>query len=762
MIKRAGHPACPSLPAFKFRHELKEKLFKITGAAFLIGLILFPLSHGGDFGAVIDSLNNLPIDRAREIDVDNLSFGFPHAILNLLQGKLYLTGYFNDKPTTAFFLGEGRFIYEHPDPIEKQQIERFYRSDSVVVDFDRVYIAFPWNSDFIQSIPKKGPDVDPSYRVKTLLKKMRSLPDKEFNYNLGFHLYRAAVDNRREYIWLDILKDDYQHTVYSYDPYSEEQVTLYKYTSNFKVPQLVSSTADSLKLPGAEFPVGFDNYEYNIDVDISTTAKSKITCTIFSRVECDSLKHLVFILPREYKVDTVWDDAVDFIKNKDRPELMLELNRFYHRGDRIKISVQYRTNLFHHYMQHGVVQSDLTHWYPAAGFRQLSDYTVRFSIDKGYDFICVGDKVQDTTIDGRQVMTYKTPRPVAYITFNYGKFETVEIDDTPVPINIEYYNGVAGSPIFGSPALNRVTEDISGAFRFYNDNFGPYPFDHLDVAAMAVGFGQGSAGVVHLSEVTFQRSEKGLDDKFRAHEVAHQWWGHLVNPAGYHDIWLSEGLAEYSAALYVQLGRDDESTFRKILKEWRKRIVQSGRMHGKKSVGYKAGAIFLGNRLASELSPGDFETIIYYKAAYLLHMLRFEMELEETNKNAFIEMLAGYADCYAGGKASTADFIDIAKPYLGDRTEVFFDQWLYDWRIPRIKKKTKKGRDDSYELFITVNEVGDRFETPYPVMFEMSDGSVDTIVYWIKSGENHFLYQAGSGLAVKSVEFNQNFDILER
>ena len=551
---------------------------RIIGAVFIIGLTLCPLSHGGDFGAVIDSLNDFQIDRAREIDVDNLYFDFPHARLNLFRGKLYITGYFDGQPTVVFFLGEGRFLYRHHDPIEKQQIERFYRSDSVLVDFNYAYISFPWNSDFVQLIQPGGKIVDPSYRVKTLLKKMRSLPDKEFHYNLGFHLYRAGVENKSDYIWLDILKDDYQHTVYSYDPYSEEQVTLYKYTSNFKVPQLVSSTADSLKSPPDDFPLGYDNFEYNIDVDISTTAKSEITCTVFSRVECDRLKHFVLMLPEEYRIDTVWGDAVDFIKNKDRPELMLELSRFFHRGDTVEISVKYRTNLFRHYMRRGVVQSDLTHWYPAAGYRQLSEYTTRFTIDRGYDFICVGDKVRDTIIDERQVMIYKTPRPVAYITFNYGKFEKVAVDDAPVPITIEYYKGVAGSPIFGSSALDKVVEDISGAFEFYNDNFGPYPFDNLDVAAMAVGFGQGSPGVVHLSEVTFQRSEKGLDDKFRAHEVAHQWWGHLVNPNGYRDVWLSEGLAEYSAALYVQLGRQDEHTFRKILVEWRKDILQSGRM----------------------------------------------------------------------------------------------------------------------------------------------------------------------------------------
>ena len=37
------------------------------------------------------------------------------------------------------------------------------------------------------------------------------------------------------------------------------------------------------------------------------------------------------------------------------------------------------------------------------------------------------------------------------------------------------------------------------------------------------------------------------------HEMAHQWWGHMVGWKTYHDQWLSEGIAEVSAALYLQI-----------------------------------------------------------------------------------------------------------------------------------------------------------------------------------------------------------------
>ncbi len=40
---------------------------------------------------------------------------------------------------------------------------------------------------------------------------------------------------------------------------------------------------------------------------------------------------------------------------------------------------------------------------------------------------------------------------------------------------------------------------------------------------------------------------------FLAHEIAHQWWGHAVSAATYHDLWLSEGLSQYAAIRYLRM-----------------------------------------------------------------------------------------------------------------------------------------------------------------------------------------------------------------
>ena len=45
---------------------------------------------------------------------------------------------------------------------------------------------------------------------------------------------------------------------------------------------------------------------------------------------------------------------------------------------------------------------------------------------------------------------------------------------------------------------------------------------------------------------------------FIAHELAHQWWGQAVGWKNYHEQWLSEGFAQYFAALYAERERGPE------------------------------------------------------------------------------------------------------------------------------------------------------------------------------------------------------------
>src|SRR5205085_1968008 len=71
------------------------------------------------------------------------------------------------------------------------------------------------------------------------------------------------------------------------------------------------------------------------------------------------------------------------------------------------------------------------------------------------------------------------------------------------------------------------------------------------------------------------------------HEVAHQWWGQAVGWKNYHEQWLSEGFAQYFAALYAQQRRGDEA-FQQMLRQFRRWALDMSDQ-GPISLGYRLG-----------------------------------------------------------------------------------------------------------------------------------------------------------------------------
>ena len=81
----------------------------------------------------------------------------------------------------------------------------------------------------------------------------------------------------------------------------------------------------------------------------------------------------------------------------------------------------------------------------------------------------------------------------------------------------------------------------------------------------------------------------GFPEFFLAHELAHQWWGQAVGWKNYHEQWLSEGFAQYFAALYAQQQRGDE-VFASVLRQLRRWAMDESDQ-GPVYLGYRLGHI---------------------------------------------------------------------------------------------------------------------------------------------------------------------------
>ena len=212
-------------------------------------------------------------------------------------------------------------------------------------------------------------------------------------------------------------------------------------------------------------------------------------------------------------------------------------------------------------------------------------------------------------------------------------------------------------------------------------------------------------------------SSTGEDESFRAHEMAHQWWGIGVEPASYRDVWLAEGFAEFSGLWYMQMILHDNDKYFKQLREARQEIRRQRE---------KAVPIVLGLR-AAESRSGNYGLVVYRKGAWVVHMLRNLMiDLRTMNEDAFIATMKDFYQTYRGKRASTEDFQGVVERHVGQPMDWFFRQWVYGTAVPTYTyswtTEPQAGGKTALRIRVRQTDVPGDFTMPVPLLIEFADG----------------------------------------
>jgi hypothetical protein len=411
-------------------------------------------------------------------------------------------------------------------------------------------------------------------------------------------------------------------------------------------------------------------------------------------------------------------------------------------------------------------------WYPAHGL-QYATFDLTFRYAKDLDLVSAGEIVEDVKDGEWRVTRRRTGLPVRLAGFNLGSYLHARSKKGPYVVEI-YANRSLERALQPKPSasaiilpeapgprrrsieqpipmitpppnpanhLQKIGAEIVDALDFMAGKFGAPALPFLTVSPIPGTFGQGFPGLIYLSTMSYLRGtsatarltgpqEAFFSEILQAHETAHQWWGNVVSAAGYHDYWLMEALANYSALLYLE-HKKGPKVLEQALEQYRNELLMKSPSGEPVDA---AGPIVLGTRLESSLEPRAWRAITYGKGSWIVHMLRGMMGDER-----FLRMLAEFRRKYERQEVTTEEFRAVAASYLPAKSEdpkleAFFDQWVYNTGIPSLKMSHGvKGKVPALRVTgtITQSEVGEDFSVLVPVEVQFARGKQ---VHWVRTG----------------------------
>jgi aminopeptidase N len=147
-----------------------------------------------------------------------------------------------------------------------------------------------------------------------------------------------------------------------------------------------------------------------------------------------------------------------------------------------------------------------------------------------------------------------------------------------------------------------------------------------------------------------------------SHELAHQWWGNMITCKSFQHFWLNEAFATYMSAAFSEykFGKDKYESDISIYKGIYDKLLTAG----------KDKPLVFPNW---DNPSRDDRNIVYYKGAYVLHLLR-----QELGDKDFWKGIKSYSQKNFGKSVVTADFQLAMEESTNKNLDAFFNEWIYE------------------------------------------------------------------------------------
>jgi tetratricopeptide (TPR) repeat protein len=368
-------------------------------------------------------------------------------------------------------------------------------------------------------------------------------------------------------------------------------------------------------------------------------------------------------------------------------------------------------------------------WFPLTNYPS-NRYTATFRLNVPDSFAVAGTGKASAptptpgknTVEGnRLVYTFQCDTPAPHGTFVAG----------PLQLNPKQAEGISVNvyaPREASADAQKFADDIARSTLVFSDMFGPLPRPEFTIAQLPDGTLRdfSGPGLLLLSKRIWDPRSA---DRTLARLVASQWWGNAVLPATRGDVWISDGLARYSEALYAEQNAGKEAGLKAI-----DEFAVGALMYE------EAAPIAQAARLAP-YSP-DYRSVVMNKGAMIFHMVRAQM-----GDVAFKSLLHDFYFKYAENSATIENFEALAQQHAQAAAKPgeappelrgFFTQWLNstgvpDFTIEYVVYRTHQG----FRVVGKIKQPLDTFHMPVDLRID-TEGNPETKTIDVVGTESEF------------------------
>ncbi len=380
-------------------------------------------------------------------------------------------------------------------------------------------------------------------------------------------------------------------------------------------------------------------------------------------------------------------------------------------------------------------------------------FDIRLTVPADYSAISNTPVVDEVAAaNGLKTLTFATtkPLPTYLIAFAVGPFDIVEwepipanaVRPTPLPLRGVTTRGKGSEIHF---ALENTAAIVHEMEKFFDT---PYPYAKLDIIAVpdfSAGAMENAGAITYREQLILLDENASVGQKrgffsTHAHEIAHQWFGNLVTPVWWDDIWLNESFATWNAAIIMDKLFPDQK-YRDALQNSVSRVMRNDSLASARQIRESI--------TRHEDISSAFNGITYQKGGGVLSM--FEAFLGRDN---FRDGIRHYMKVHAFGNTTAEDFIGAiadANPQVnGADLREAFASYIEQPGLPIISTALTCSEDGvslevSQQRYLPIGSEGSRDQTwVIPACVSMLEGD--------KSSDQCFLLKNQSETIVLNTE----------